>query len=102
MEALNSRLIDRIEQAIDELDKHIVTVKRKEKSFKYDEEGKKPIEERLCETEEIKIKKGPVDLAALKQLVCAVKELEGQGAAADDEKEGIGIFLSDEAKELSG
>lgn len=99
LDALTERLIEKLERAIDELDSYTVTVKTKEKSVEYEEDGRKPAVEKTVETEEIRIEKGLIDRGALKQLVSTLNELRGKDADTTDG--GISIFLSEEARELA-
>lgn len=100
LDALKERLIGKLERAIDELDRYTVTVKTKEKTIEYEDDGKKPLSEKIVETEEIHIEKGLIDRGALKQLVTTLAELQGKNAYGDS-VEGISIFLSEDARELA-
>lgn len=98
LDALSEKLIAKLERAIDELDSYPIKSFEKEKRVEYDEEGKKPIYEKISEKEEIHMEKGIVDRTALKQLVSTIKELR---FSSEEEIEGINVFLSDESEELS-
>lgn len=100
LDAVTLRLIEKLERAIDELDSYTLIRKIKEKSIEYEDEGKKPTNETITETEEIRIEKGLIDRSALKQLVSALNELKGK-ETKDEEDTGINIFMSDEARELA-
>ncbi len=100
LDSVTLRLIEKLERAIDELDSYTVTRRIKEKSIEYEDEGKKPVNERVTETEEISVEKGLIDRTALKQLVSALNELKGKEAKGEDET-GINVFMSDEARELA-
>ncbi len=99
IDALTLKLIKKINRAITELDRYTLTTHTKEKSVEYDEEGKKAVSETVVETEELKIVKGPVNTAALKNIVSAIKELKNKDEKSEDE--GITVLLSEEIKELS-
>lgn len=98
LDALTERLIEKLERAIDELDSYTVSVKTKEKVVEYEDDGKKPSVEKTVETEEIRIEKGLIDRAALKQLVSTLNELKGKD---EDTAGSISVFLSEEARELA-
>ncbi len=97
---VTGRLIEKLERAIDELDDYVTTVHTKEKTTEYDDEGKKPLVERTVDTEEMHIEKGPVDRAALKQLMGTLKELRGKDEV-DSSDDGFTILLSEEAEKYS-
>ncbi|MBR5515563.1 MAG: hypothetical protein IKU52_05120 [Clostridia bacterium] len=99
LDTVTLRLIEKLERAIDELDSHITTVRIKEKSTEYDEEGKKAVSERIVESEELHIEKGPIDRNALKQLASTLKELKGKEEQTEDTS--VEVVLSDEARELA-
>ena len=100
LDAVTLRLIEKLERAIDELDSYILTTKTKEKVIEYEDEGKKPMCERITEKEEMHIEKGLIDRSALKQLVSALNELKGK-TEREEEESGINIFMSNEARELA-
>ncbi len=99
IEALTLKLIEKIDRAIDELDSYTATTHIKEKNVEYDDEGKKPVSERVVETQEISIVKGRVDTSSLKVIAAAIKELRENDGEAEDE--GITVVLSEEIKELA-
>lgn len=99
LDKLTLKLIAKLERAIDELDDLVSTVTIKEKSIEYDD-SKKPVLERTVERDELCTGKGPVDRAALKQLVSILRELKGK-EAVEDTDEGIQIVMSTEAQDFS-
>ena len=99
LDAVTLRLIEKIEQAINELDSYVTTTHTKEKTLEYDDEGKKTTGERIVETEEISIVKGLIDRSALKQLAATVKELRSK--AEHEEDNDVTVILSEEIKELA-
>ena len=99
IDAVTERLLEKLERAIDELDSYVVITHTKEKTVEYDDDGKKPLNEKTVETQELNIEKGPIDRSALKQLVSTLKDLRGRDESEDTE--GISVFLSHDAEELA-
>lgn len=99
LDKLTVKLIVKLEKAIDELDDLVSTVTVKEKSVEYDD-TRKPVLERTVEREEICVEKGPIDRAALKQLVGTLRELKGK-EASENIDEGVQILMSREAEDFS-
>ena len=98
LQEVTSRMIDKLEIAIDELDSYVISTKTKEKKLEYDDEGKKPLYEHTEEKEQIEVIKGPIDRSALKTLVSALKELKGEDSQSGGD---ITVLLSEDAGELS-
>ncbi len=98
LQEVTSKLIEKLERAIDELDSYVISTKTKEKKLEYDDEGKKPLMEYTEESERIETVKGPIDRAALKNLVGALKELRGDNSESGGD---ITVLLSEDAGELS-
>lgn len=94
------RLCKCLERAISEIDSYVTTVKKKEKSLEYDDEGKKVVNETIYESEELKIAKGVVDRGALKQLIAALSALKGEECIYDEEN-GMVVVMSEEAKDFA-
>ena len=99
LENITLALIQKLERAIDELDSYAVSVRIKEKSVEYDN-AKKPLCERIVESEKLKFEKGLIDRGALKQLVSTLRELKGKEEEPMD-IEGVQVLLSDDARELA-
>ena len=89
-----------LERAIEEIDSYVTTVKKKEKTVDYDDEGKKVKSETVIDSEEVQIAKGVVDRGALKQLIAALSALKGE-ECINDEDNGIFVIMSEEAKEYA-
>jgi len=98
---LTDKLIIKLERAIEELDDNVSRVTIKEKEIEYDDDGKKPIFERVTEREEISIEKGRIDRGALKQLASIIKEIKGKGSDDEEDDNSVEVLLSEDAKELS-
>ena len=100
LEEATAKLCKCLERAIKEIDSYVTTVKKKEKSLEYDEDGKKVINETVIDSETIEIVKGVVDRSALKQLIAALSALKGEECIEDSEN-GIFVIMSEEAKEYA-
>lgn len=73
---LSDRLLDKIEQSINEIDRCIMKTKEKTKTVEYDYDLKKPVAETVEEKENIEIIDGMIDKMGLKQLVSTLKDIK--------------------------
>lgn len=73
---LADRLSDKLEQAIEELDRAMVTHKTKTKTIEYDNEFPKPTKEVIEEEEQLIEISSIIDKAGLKQLASALKDIK--------------------------
>lgn len=73
---LSDRLLDKIEQSINEIDRCIMKTKEKVKTVEYDYDLKKPVAETVEEKENIEIIDGMIDKMGLKQLVSTLKDIK--------------------------
>ena len=75
---LTDRLSDKVEQAIDELDKYLLKDKVKVKEVEYKDEMAlgKPTKEIITEKEHIKVMKGNIDRLGLQQVANALKAIK--------------------------
>ena len=69
-------LLEKLEQAIGQLDNYIVTNKRKIKTVEYDNKSGKLSKEVTTETENLEVVDGVVDRLGLRQLASALKDLK--------------------------
>lgn len=83
--AIKNRLIDRIEQATEELNRHEIVKTNKIKTIKYDAKIKKPVKETIEESEIKEFIEGDIDRMGLKQLTSALRDL--CAIVGDDEQE---------------
>lgn len=93
---LSDRLLDKIEQSINEIDRCIMKTKEKIKTVEYDYDLKKPVSETVEEKENIEIIDGMIDKMGLKQLVSTLKDIKDiqlsiteDNAASDDDECGV-------------
>lgn len=70
------RLLDKLEQSVEQLDQHIVTNKCKTKTITYDYKAEKPAKEVIEELETLDILDGLIDKNGLKQLASALKDIK--------------------------
>ena len=73
---LSDRLLDKIEQSINEIDRCVIKTKEKTKTVEYDYDLKKPVSETVEENEHIEIIDGMIDKMGLKQLVSTLKDIK--------------------------
>lgn len=73
---LSDRILDKVEQAIEEVADHIVKSKERSKSVDYDDAGKKLLNETVSETEREKIVASLIDTGSLKHLVATLKDVK--------------------------
>lgn len=72
------KLLDKIEQAIDELDRHLVTESKKVKVIEYNNADRpdKPTKETITENEKLIEYRSLIDKAGLKQIASALKDIK--------------------------
>jgi len=73
---LSDRILDKVEEAIEEVASHIIKTKEKTKSVDYDDDRKKPLSETVSETEREEIIAGLIDTGSLKQLTATLKDVK--------------------------
>jgi len=71
-----NKLIDKLEEATQELNKYIIRNKVKQKEVIYDNKTMKPSKETILENEDIKFIEGDIDRNGLKQLTSSLKDLK--------------------------
>ena len=83
--SLADKLIEKLEQASEQLDNYIVTNKKKVKTIEYDNNVQgKPAKEITTEVENLEIVNGIIDAKNLKQLASALKDIKDiQGSSND-------------------
>ncbi len=99
LESCTAKLIERLEDAIDQLDCYLVSTKTKEKEYEYNEEEKKVLREKVVEREDVRVEKGNIDRRALKELVSTLVSL--RGGESEVEAEQFEVVMSDDAREFS-
>lgn len=86
--SISDRLLQRLEQAEQELDKAIKVTKYKDKVTRklLDEEGKPYYDERVVEYEDTEMVDAPVDRAGIRQLAATLKDLQAVTALGTQEE----------------
>ena len=85
--SLSDRLLDKIEQSINEIDRTVIKEKEKTKTVEYDCDLKKPISENVSEKENIEIIDGMIDKMGLKQLVSTLKDIKDIQLSITEDKD---------------
>lgn len=73
---ISDRILDKVDCALNEVDRSVIKIKEKEKVVEYDSELKKPITETVSETEKVEIIDSVIDTASLKQIVATLKDVK--------------------------
>ena len=73
---IRDRILDKVDCALNEVDRSVIKIKEKEKVVEYDSELKKPITETVSETEKVEIIDSVIDTASLKQIVATLKDVK--------------------------
>ena len=86
---ISDRILDKVDAALKEVDQTVMKIKEKEKIVEYDSDLKKPISERLTETEKVEIIDSVIDTSSLKPIVATLKDIKDihLGFAAKDESD---------------
>ena len=89
------KLLDKIEQAVEELNLQTVTQVRKEKEVVYEKEGSrsKVSREVIQETESIALVDVPIDRNGIKQLASALKEVQSLSQEESEEARNLEVVL---------
>ena len=69
-------ILNKVEAALNEVDRTVIKIKEKEKTVEYDGDLKKPISESISETEKVEIIDSVIDTSALKQIVATIKDVK--------------------------
>lgn len=104
------QLLEKLGQAVEELDQQVVTEVHKEKEVFYENEDspKKATRETVRETETLKKVDSLVDRAGLKQLIAALKDiqevqqLDENGGSQEAVSDAMQVILSGEVGEYAG
>ncbi len=107
---ISDSILNKVEAALNEVDRTVIKIKEKEKTVEYDGDLKKPISENISETEKVEIIDSIIDTSALKQIVATLKDvkdihlgfLNGDSDGESEEDNGV-IMISDiESQEEEG
>ena len=96
-------ILDKVTEALGEVDRTIIKIKEKEKTVEYDGDLKKPISESISETEKVEIIDSVIDTASLKQLVATLKDVKDihmgflNGSASEEEMGENGVIMISDA-----
>jgi len=91
IKSLASTLIDKLEEATQELNKYIIRNKVKQKEVIYDNKTMKPSKETILENEDIKFIEGDIDRNGLKQLTSSLKDLKEILVNKDENSDGSSL-----------
>ena len=106
---ISDSILNKVEAALNEVDRTVIKIKEKEKTVEYDGDLKKPVSESISETEKVEIIDSVIDTSALKQIVATLKDVKDihMGFLNDDmnsdtiEDNGV-IMISDIAPDAEG
>lgn len=73
---ISDSILNKVEAALNEVDRTVIKIKEKEKTVEYDGDLKKPISESISETEKVEIIDSVIDTSALKQIVATLKDVK--------------------------
>ena len=73
---ISDSILNKVEAALNEVDRTVIKIKEKEKTVEYDGDLKKPISENISETEKVEIIDSIIDTSALKQIVATLKDVK--------------------------
>ena len=73
---ISDSILNKVELALNEVDRTVIKIKEKEKTVEYDGDLKKPISESISETEKVEIIDSVIDTSALKQIVATLKDVK--------------------------
>lgn len=96
--AISDKLLDKLEQAVDQLDRYMVVNRTREKTTTHEksENGNKMVVERVTEMEDKRWVLGDIDRDGIKKLASAlrdIKEIKGIQTLDDAEEENSGVIV---------